>query len=208
MTLAALEPWEAGGATVLRSPCEHRLRDAGATLGQRGAWSVATSVPGEERHLEAVAFADASHVGKLEVRGGEAPAAAADREVLAVAPGRWIVLCRWEDRSVVAGELREGARRIVLDMTGAWVALVLAGPRADRLVRRLGPIAAIPGAGPVAGVQGRVARRAGALWVLAAAEYAQHVWDVCADLARPLDGGPAGVDAVARATGDPLLAAP
>ncbi len=94
----------------------------------------------------------------------------------------------------------------MLDMTSAWVALVLAGPQADRLLRRLGPVATVPGAGPVAGVPGRVVRRAGALWVLAAAEYAQHLWDVLADLSGPLRGGPAGLDAVARLTGDPLLA--
>jgi sarcosine oxidase gamma subunit len=205
VTLAALQPWEPGPGVVLRSAAAHRARAAGAKLGVRGAWSVATSVPGEDAHLQTVAFADVSHVAKLEVRGGGPPAGADDREVVTVAPGRWIVLCRWEDRAAVAGELRAG-RRLVLDMTAAWTAVVLAGPDAERLLRRLGPIAAVPGAGPIAGVQGRVARRHTALWVLVAAEFAQHLWDVCADLAQPLHGGPAGVDAVARATGDPLLA--
>jgi heterotetrameric sarcosine oxidase gamma subunit len=211
VTLAALGPWEPGPAeqdVVLRSAAEHRARAAGATLALRGPWSVAVSVPGEEGYLATVAFADASHVAKLEVRGGEAPVDAEDREVLTVGPGRWIVLCRWEDRAALAEELRAGARRLVLDMTAAWTAIVLAGPEAERLLRRLGPVAAVPGAGPVAGVPGRVVRRHTALWVLVAAEYAQHAWDVCADLARPLEGGPAGVDAVVavgRATGDPLL---
>jgi glycine cleavage system aminomethyltransferase T len=204
MTLAALQPWEPAHGVVLRSPVEHRLRQAGATLAQRGAWSVAAAVPGEDAHLGAVAFADASHVAKLEVRGAEAPTGAPDREVVAVAPGRCIVLCPFADRAAVAGDLGAG----VLDMTGAWVALVLAGPQAERLLRRLGPLAAVPGAGPVAGVPGRVTRRAGAVWILVAAEYAQHVWDVCADLSGPLGGGPAGLDALARATGDPLLTAP
>jgi glycine cleavage system aminomethyltransferase T len=204
VTLAALQPWTAPGA-VLRSPVEHRLRQAGATIETRGAWRLAVAVPGEAEHLATVAFADASHVGKLEVRGGAAPAAAPGREVIQVAPGRWIALCAWEDRAALDEEL--GDRRLVLDMTGAWVALVLAGPEAGRLLRRLGPVATVPGAGPVAGVPGRVARRGDALWVLAAAEYAQHVWDVCADLSQPLRGGPAGLDAIARATGDPLLAA-
>jgi glycine cleavage system aminomethyltransferase T len=207
MTLAALRSWEIGPAhpgVVLRSPVEHRLRRAGATLGRRGAWSVATAVPGEDEHLAAVAFADASHVAKLEVRGNVAPVGAPDREVLTVAPGRWIVLCRFADRGPLAAELGAG----VLDMTGAWVALVLAGPQAERLLRRLGPVAAVPGAGPVADVPGRVTRRGDAIWILVAAEYAQHVWDVCADLSTPLGGGPAGLDALARVTGDPLLQAP
>jgi sarcosine oxidase gamma subunit len=208
VSLAALGPWEPAGDVVLRSAAEHRWRAAGATLEMRAGWSVAASVPGEDAHLAAVAFADASHVAKLEVRGGEPPAAADDREVIAVAPGRWIVLCRWADRAAVADGLRAGARRLVLDMTAAWTAVVLAGPDAERLLRRLGPIAAVPGAGPVAGVQGRVVRRHTALWVLVAAEFAQHLWDVCADLALPLRGGPAGADAVARATGDRLLATP
>ena len=206
MTLAALAPFEPGQGTVLRSAVEHRLREAGATIEARGPWRVATAVPGEEAHLEHVGVADASHVAKVEVRGGAAPARAERREVLEVAPGRWIVLCAWEDRADVAAELRSGERRLVLDMTSAWAALVLAGPQAERLLRRLGPIAAVPGGGPVAGVPGRVTRRAGALWVLVAVEYAQHVWDVCADLCVPLRGGPAGLDAVGRLTGDPLLA--
>jgi glycine cleavage system aminomethyltransferase T len=205
VTLAALGPWEPGPDVVLRSAADHRLRAAGATVERRGPWSVAVSVPGEDAHLRAVGFADASHVAKLEVRGGEPPAGAADREVVSVAPGRWIVLCRWEDRASVVDGLHAGGR-LVLDMTAAWTVLVLAGPEAERLLRRLGPIAAVPGAGPVAAVPGRVVRRSTALWVLVAAEYAQHAWDVCADLAPPLEGGPAGIDAVARATGDPLLA--
>jgi sarcosine oxidase gamma subunit len=207
VTLAALRPWQVDAAhppVVLRSAAEHRAREAGAALEVRGAWSVAASVPGEDRHLQAVGFADASHVAKLEVRGGEPPVPADGREIVSVAPGRWIVLCRWEERAAVAEGLA-GGRRVVLDMTGAWTAVVLAGPDAERLLRRLGPVAAVPGSGPVAGVQGRVVRRHTALWVLVAAEFAQHLWDVCADLALPLLGGPAGVDAVARATGDPLL---
>ena len=71
MTLAALEPWEPSADVVLRSPAEHRARRAGATFATRGGWSVATAVPGEEAHLAAVAFADATHLAKLEVRGGE-----------------------------------------------------------------------------------------------------------------------------------------
>jgi hypothetical protein len=109
-----------------------------------------------------------------------------------VAPGRWIVI----------GDADIGA----LDMTGAWSLLAIAGPEALRLLRRLGPVAEVPGSGPVAGVPGRVFRRHDALWVMAASEFAQHLFDACADLSLPLGGGPVGLDAIARLTGDPLLA--
>ena len=90
-------------------------------------------------------------------------------------------------------------------MTGAWSLLVIAGPEAPRLLRRLGPVAEVPGAGPVAGVAGRVLRRHDAIWVMTASEFAQHLYDACADLCAPLGGGPVGLDAVARVTADPLL---
>ena len=207
MTLLALKPWEPGPDTVLRSAVAHRLRDAGARLERRGAWEVAAAVEGEEKHLRGVAFADASHLGKLEVRGGAPPQELPDRAVVEVGPERWIVLCVWERRAAVAEELAADGRRLVLDLSGAWTLLVLAGPEAERLLRRLGPIAAVPGAGPIAAVPGRVTRRGELLWVLVPAEFAQHVWDVCADLCLPLEGGPAGLDVVARIADDPLLVA-
>jgi glycine cleavage system aminomethyltransferase T len=204
VTLAALAPWEPAQDVVLRSAMEHRFRAAGATFTRVGPWRVPVEVPGDEECLARVAFADASHLAKLELRGGAEPAAADERVVVAAGPDRWIVLCPWAERIAVAAEPGDG-RELVLDMSGAWAILVLAGPDADRLLRRLGPIAAVPGAGPIAGVPGRVLRRAGAVWVLVAVEYVQHVWDVCADLCLPLGGGPAGLAAVARAGRDPLL---
>ena len=206
MTLAALTAWEpAAGGARLRSAMEHRLRDAGATFEWRGPWLVATSVPGEEELVERVGFADASHLGKLELRGGPRPADGPDRHVLQIAPGRWIVLCAWEARAEVAAGLA-GGRDLVLDMTGAWSLLLLAGAEAERLLRRLGPIVELPGGGPVAGVPGRAFRRSGLIWVLVAVEYAQHLWDVCLDLSAPLGGGSAGLDALAARAGDELLA--
>jgi hypothetical protein len=205
MTLAALTPWEPGDGARLRSAMEHRLRAAGARLELRGPWLVAAHVPGEAERLERLVFADASHLGKLEVRGATRPAEGADREVLQVAPGRWIVVCAWEARTDLAAELGP-AEGLVLDMSGAWSLLVLAGAERERLLRRLGPIVELPGGGPVAGVPGRAFRRSGLVWVMVPVEYAQHLWDVCDDLASPLGGGPAGLDAVAALAGDALLA--
>ncbi|MBS1678474.1 MAG: hypothetical protein JST08_13945 [Actinobacteria bacterium] len=207
MSLRAIEGAEPAATTVLRSPVEHRLLAAGAQVEARGQWRVAFGLDGEDAFLETVAFADASHLAKLEVRGGAAPAERPDRAVVEVADDRWIVLCPWEQRAATIAELGAGDRRLALDLSGAWMALVLAGPQAERLLRRLGPIAQVPGSGPIAAVPGRVVRRGELLLVLVAAEYAQHVWDVCADLCLPLAGGPAGLDAVTRSHPDPLLAA-
>ncbi|MBS1894680.1 MAG: hypothetical protein JST59_25545 [Actinobacteria bacterium] len=205
MSLLALEPATTAAGTLLRSPVEHRLLAAGGRIEERGPWRVAVGLDREDDFLGTVAFADASHLAKLEVRGGEAPAERPDRAVVEVAPDRWIVLCPWERRDPTFVEL--GERRVALDLSGAWLVLVLAGPDAERLLRRLGPIAAVPGSGPIAGVPGRVVRRGERLLVLVASEFAQHVWDVCADLCLPLEGGPASLDAVTRGGDDPLLGA-
>ena len=204
MSLLALELAAPGAETVLRSPVEHRLLAAGGRVEQRGPWRVVAGLDHEDTFAGTVAFADASHLAKLDVRGGEAPAERPDRAAFEIASDRWIVLCPWHQREATLAEL--GDRRLALDLSGAWMALVLAGPDAERLLRRLGPIAAVPGSGSIAGVPGRVVRRGERLLVLVASEFAQHVWDVCADLCLPLGGGPAGLDAVTRSGDDPLLA--
>jgi glycine cleavage system aminomethyltransferase T len=202
--LDAVRAWDPGDGVTLRSAMHERFRAAGATFARRGAWLVPAAVPGEPERLTRVGFADASHLGKVELRGGEAPAGGPDRAVVAAGPGRWLVLCHPGARAGVVAEA--DGRALAADLTGAWSLLVLAGPEAGRLLRRLGPVAEVPGAGPLAGVPARVLERAGALWVLVAAEYAQHGFDAVADACAPLGGGPAGLDAVLALTGDPLLA--
>jgi hypothetical protein len=193
--LAALGRWEPGAGVTLRSAMHHRFRAAGATFERRGAWEVPAAVPGEAARLEHVGFADASSLTKLELRGGDAPPDEPDRAVFTVAPGRWIVI----------GAAEADLGRPALDMTGAWSLLAIAGPQAPRLLRRLGPVAEVPGTGPLAGVVGRVLRRHDVIWAMTASEFAQHLFDVCADLCAPLGGGPVGLDAIARAAADPLL---
>ena len=194
--LGALAAWVPAEGVTLRSAMHHRFRAAGATFERRGAWEVPVAVPDELARLERVGFADASSLTKLELRDGEAPVARPDRAVITVAPGRWIVICGPET----------DVGRQALDMTGAWSLLAIAGPEATRLLRRLGPVAEVPGAGPLAGVPGRVLRRDDVLWAMTASEFAQHLFDACADLSAPLGGGPVGLDALARAAADPLLA--
>ena len=188
--LGALAAWQPGDGVTLRSAMHHRFRAAGATFERRGAWEVPVAVPDEAERLERVGFADASSLTKRELRGGDPPADGPDRAVVRLAPGRWIVI----------GGPDLG--REALDMTGAWALLAIAGPEAPRLLRRLGPIAEVPGAGPLAGVPGRVLRRGDVLWAMTASDFAQHLFDACADLSAPLGGGPVGLDAIA----DPLLA--
>lgn len=205
MTLAALATWDpSDGEARLRSAMEHRMRAAGAIVEQRGPWMVSASLPHEDTLVEHLGFADASHLGKLELRGGARPPQDRDRHVLQISPGRWIVLCPWSARSRIAAELRTG-RDLVLDMSGAWSLLLLAGSEAETLLRRLGPIVQLPGGGPVADVPGRAFRRSGLIWVMVAVEYAQHLWDVCGDLSAPLGGGPIGFDALAARSDDALM---
>lgn len=192
--MRALGAWEPGDGVTLRSAMHHRFAATGATFERRGAWEVPVAVPGEAARLERAGFADASSLTKWELRRGDPPPEEPDCAVLRVAPGRWIVI----------GGADPG--RPALDMTGAWSLLAIAGPDSSRLLRRLGPVAEVPGAGPIAAVPGRVFRRGDVLWVMTASEFAQHLFDACADLCAPLGGGPVGLDAVARLAADPLLA--
>src|SRR4051812_24393949 len=105
MSLLALEPATFGAETALRSPIEHRLLAAGGQVEQRGPWRVAVGLDREEEYLATVAFADASHLAKLDVRGGKAPAERPDRAIFEIAADRWIVLCPWDQREATLAEL-------------------------------------------------------------------------------------------------------
>ena len=69
MSLTFLSPAAADASAVARSPMERKARAAGARFEARDGWNVAVEYPGEDRVRETVAWADVSHLRKLERRG-------------------------------------------------------------------------------------------------------------------------------------------
>jgi glycine cleavage system aminomethyltransferase T len=185
---------------VARSPMEREAVAAGARLEQRHGWNVAVGFEGEERHRATVAFADRSHIGKLEVFGehGLELGKATERDEARWCPTsreRALVLCE-PDRTV---ELRERLGDGVVDLTSAMGALAISGPLAVELFARFTAIDLRPHVTPVHGFRpGSVARTPGAIlresedsWLmLFGAALGGYVWTVVADAAAAMGGGP------------------
>jgi heterotetrameric sarcosine oxidase gamma subunit len=194
MSLAFLTPDVVGGDVVARSPMERLARAAGARMEQREGWNIAAAY-GEgarERELltERVAFADRSHLLKLELQAdpdGLAGIVAAASGGHALEPGRavraggawWcpvtptrvLVLGEPQDGASIraaVSEAADGARAdgaatvTATDLTCGLAALTLAGPGAGELLARFCAIDARPAVMPVGAFRpGSVARTPG-----------------------------------------------
>ena len=195
MSLAFLTPDAVGDAVVARSPMERLARAAGARIERREGWNIAAAYGdgARERELlgERVAFADRSHLLKLELQadpdalagivaaGSGGHALEPGRAVRAggawwcpVTPARVLVLGEPQDgariRAAVAGAAAAGAEVggaatiTVTDLTCGLAALTLAGPGACELLARFCAIDARPAVMPVGAFRpGSVARTPG-----------------------------------------------
>jgi glycine cleavage system aminomethyltransferase T len=192
---------------VARSPMARRQLDLGARFEERDGWRIPVSVPGEKERLASVGIADLSHLGKLEVRTartddgrGQTPVGADPGTVTyAISPRRTLVLCP----TAATTQLHERLaveHGLVLDVTALLGVLVLAGPEAATVLRRLTHLHQFPSSGEVAHVNGvHVLEREGAYWLVFPQEFGDYLWDVAVDRAEPLRGGPVGVDALGAA---------
>jgi glycine cleavage system aminomethyltransferase T len=206
VTLDFLSP--APGA-LARSPMERQALAAGARLEARDGWNVAVGFDGleaeRERARSTVAFADLSHIGKLEVQGPSVP----DLVTATFAEGAWwlpytperaLVLCEPAELPDLRGRLNG-----VVDVTTAFAALAIEGPLAREVFARFTALDLRDAVTPVHGFRpGSVARTPGAVlrqsearWLmLFGAALGQYMWTVVADAAESLGGGPVGVDAL------------
>jgi glycine cleavage system aminomethyltransferase T len=183
---------KAAGAVAVSSVARAQ-RDLGARFEERDGWSIPVSLPGEQEHLAAVGVADLSHLTKLELRpAGEA--IEGDGVVwYGISPRRALVLCA----AASADAVREQAGdRFLLDLTGAYSIVALAGPEAATVLRRMTHLHHFPSGGEIAHVQGHVLERDDGYWIICAQEYGEYVWEVAVDRASALGGGPVGVDAL------------
>jgi glycine cleavage system aminomethyltransferase T len=187
---------------------EREARAAGALIEQRDGWNVAVSFEGEEGHLSTVAFADRSHLGKLELHGehGLELGLGHRRDDAWWCPSsrdRALVLCEPDRTAALRDELGDG----VVDLTSAMGALTIAGPLAPETFARFTALDLRPQVTPVHGFRpGSVARTPGAVlreaedrWLmLFGAALGSYVWTVVADAAASLGGGPVGTEAFAE----------
>ncbi len=174
---------------VARSPMERAARAAGARFEVRDGWNVAVQYP--EVEGAGVTWADASHLGKLELHGPHGlPLGTAQRE------GDAWVCPLTQARALVIGDIggREG-----VDVTSGWAALRIRGPLARELLARfcaldLRPHVTPPGAfrpGSVARTPGMVLCEAPDTYLaLVGAAVGEYFWAVVEDAGRHLGGGP------------------
>jgi glycine cleavage system aminomethyltransferase T len=183
---------------VARSPMERQARAAGARFEIRDGWNVAVSYPGES--LDAVGFADASHIRKYELQG-ELPPLEFGRATVD-GDATWLPMTTTR-ALILGGEPPAGA----LELTTAFGALRLAGPVARETFARftaidLRPQVTKPGdwrPGSVARTPGGILCEAEDRYLmLFGAALGQYVWTVVADAAGHLGGGPVGDDALCR----------
>jgi len=188
--VTALEFLSVSAATegaVARSSMERAQREAGARFEERDGWLVPAAIPGEEECRGTVGVADLSHLSKLEVR----PALDVVEDESAV---HYRISPR---RSLVIGGRPQLEGRLVLDLTGALAIVGVVGPQADAAIRRLTHLHEFPSGGEVAHITAHVLEPTpDAYWIVFPQEYGHYLWHVAVDVARPLGGGPIGVDAL------------
>ncbi len=235
MSLDFLTPAAAGA--LARSSMEPLARAAGARFEIRGGWNVAVAFGGGgegERGQggrgqggrgqgETAAWADVSHLTKLELQGASDAIDAVAGTPLPLRTavrraGAW--WCRLTPaRALIVGQssaARErmsaaGARDTTLvDVTTNYAALTLVGPLAAEVLARLCALDLRPAVTPVGALRpGSIGRQPGILireaehrfLVLFGWATGEYMWSLLADAAEHLGGRPIGADALEALAG-------
>jgi glycine cleavage system aminomethyltransferase T len=195
---------QANGQTpIARSPMEGKAQAAGARFEVRDGWNIAVEYPGEDRAQDTVAWADVSHLRKLELQSDDVPGELGEAKREGDA---WI--CQLTNtRSLLLGGDHTAPPEAV-DVTTSFAALTILGPQARETIARFCALDLRPRKAPPHSFRpGSIARQPGMLIVEAENRFlllfgwavAEYVWTVVDDAARSLGGGPVGVEALARA---------
>jgi glycine cleavage system aminomethyltransferase T len=202
VTLAFLTP---GGGVPAESPILQRLAAIGAAVELRDGWRVAARVSNaaaeEAAIAQSVAWADYSHLVKLEVSSGALHGSRGRAEAMADALWCWLT----PDRRLV---LRDRAGRTpagAVDVTTQLGGILLAGPLAQAVIARFCALD-LRSDRATAGsfLPGSVARTPGYALVLDSdryllfygAAYSEYMWQVVSDAGEHAGGRPVGVDAI------------
>lgn len=229
---------QAAAFTPIRRTALHEVHELlGVVWSEEDGWRIPRSYTAPEAEAagvrEGIGLLDASALGKLALRGrdaaailggsgngrlnglarrlrleGEAPVAAL---ALPLAPDEWLLLTAPGDAGRLAARLADrlaGACAHLTDLTSAFAALRVAGPRAPELLPRLLPLDLSPEAfpnlaiaqGPLAKVRAIVIREdpgphPGYL-LLVARDVAEYVWGAVLEAGRELGLGPVGTAAL------------
>jgi aminomethyltransferase len=221
VSLAFLSP---SAEALSRSPMERQALAAGASFEERDGWNIAVRFDGleaeRERARSTVAFADLSHLGKVEFQGPQPRHL--ELGTATHADGMWwcpytadrtLVVCEPTDLPTLRERLVEHAAgqdelTSVVDVTTAFAALAIGGPLAREVFARFTAIDLRNKITPLRGFRpGSVARTPGAIlregeqrWLmLFGAALGQYMWTVVADAAESLGGGPVAADALTTA---------
>jgi glycine cleavage system aminomethyltransferase T len=180
-----------------RSPMHRQAAAAGARFEVREGWEVAVAYDDQGDFSRTVAFADRSQLVKLESTGRPPlqlePGVATKRDSTwwcPVTPTRTLVLGGPDARSTDMS---------FVDVSSGLAAMELIGPGADELLARFCAIDVRPQSMPVAAFRpGSVARTPGyvlrtaedRLLIMVGCALGAYLWDVVADAAEHLGGGP------------------
>jgi hypothetical protein len=197
-----------------RSPMERRALAAGGVLEARGGWNVATryGAPHVERARlsETVGFVDCSQLRKLELHGSELGSLGLKPGIAELRDGAWWCPVTPSRVLVLGGDqpLTFPDSVQTVDLSCGLCAMTLAGPGCRELLARFCAIDVRPEISPVTSFRpGSVARTPGYLLVETADRLlimvgwalGDYLWEVVADAAEHLGGGPVGAEVYGEA---------
>ena len=208
MNLDFLTPRAEPDGVVARSPMEGMATAAGARFEVRDGWNVAVDYPNRRASGE-VAWADVSHLPKLELQGISDTVSSLEFGTALRKDDAW--WCRLtESRALVIGArpaLDDGDLDVT-DVTSNFAALTVCGPLARETFARFCALDLRPHVTPVGALRpGSIGRQPGILIREAEERYlflfgwatGEYMWSTVADAAEQLGGGPVGVDALVEA---------
>ncbi len=217
-------------APLKQSPLYHVLNGVGATIGPHHGWNTALSIAAPDAEAAAIAdgvcIADASWLGKLELKGRHEDLASLTIDggkAWKLAHGHYFIACEPEQTGSIAQSLAGQAEAQesesagnarcthVIDVTSAYAGIVVAGPSSRDVLQRLtapdvSHAALADGSclsAKVAGIHARVIRDdlgdALAYWLFVGAEYAAYAWEAIIHAGRPFGIAPVGCEALMQA---------
>jgi glycine cleavage system aminomethyltransferase T len=202
VNLDFLTPAVGADGIVARSPMEGMARAARARFEIRDGWNVAVDYPNAP--AGDVAWADVSHLTKLELQGVSETITSLPFGTAVRQDGAW--WCRLtESRALVIGARPAVPDVDVTDGTSNFAALTVTGPLARETFARFCALDLRPHATPVGALRpGSIGRQPGILIREAEDRFlflfgwatGEYMWSVVADAAGHLGGGPTGFDAL------------
>lgn len=203
MSLTFLSPAAADAGAVARSPMEGKAKAAGARFEVRDGWNVTVEYPDEASAAETVAWADLSHLRKLELQGDGVPGELGEAKREGDA---WICQLTPTRALLLGGD--HATPPDAVDVTTCFAALTIFGPQAREVIARFCALDLRPQVAPSGSFRpGSIGRQPGMILVqdpnrfllLFGWAVGEYMWTVVDDAARSLGGGPVGLGALERA---------